>query len=76
MSHDFPESDWRIFRTLRELALERFCKRVLEEVQPLLESVSRTDHNIILWKELLDHGVNNHLSLCVNVYDARFPGMR
>jgi hypothetical protein len=27
-----PESDWKTFRELREVALERFCKRVLGEV--------------------------------------------
>jgi hypothetical protein len=27
-----PESDWKIFRQLREVALERFCERVLAEV--------------------------------------------
>jgi len=26
------ESDWRLFRQLRELALERFCERVLAEI--------------------------------------------
>ena len=28
---EIKESDWKIFRQLRELALERFCQRVLEE---------------------------------------------
>jgi hypothetical protein len=30
---DIHESDWRIFRRLHSIALERFCKRVLEEVR-------------------------------------------
>lgn len=42
--HDFPESDWKVFRELRELALERFCKRVLEEVEPLRRDTSRSHH--------------------------------
>jgi hypothetical protein len=42
--HDFPESDWKVFRELRELALERFCKRVLEDLQPLLRNTSRNHH--------------------------------
>ena len=29
------EADWKIFRELRELALERFCERVLSEVRDL-----------------------------------------
>ena len=31
-SQGFPESDWKVFRRLRELALERFCARVLEDL--------------------------------------------
>ncbi len=43
-SEDVPESDWRVFRELRELALDRFCKRVLEELEPLRLDPSRTHH--------------------------------
>ena len=32
---DFPEADWRILRSLAAVALDRFCKRVLEEAAPL-----------------------------------------
>lgn len=44
VSHDFPESDWKIFRELREVALERFCKRVLEELEALRLDTSRSHH--------------------------------
>ena len=44
MTHDFPESDWRVFRELREVALDRFCKRVLDEVGRLREDASRSHH--------------------------------
>ena len=30
---DIRESDWKVFRRLHGVALERYCKRVLEEVQ-------------------------------------------
>jgi hypothetical protein len=33
MARDFPESDWKVFRRLREVALERFCGRVLEDAR-------------------------------------------
>jgi len=39
-----PESDWKTFRKLREVALERFCKRVLEELEPLRLDASRSHH--------------------------------
>ncbi len=29
---DIPEHDWRVLRGLREVALERFCERVLREL--------------------------------------------
>lgn len=29
---DIPERDWRVFRDLRVLALERFCERTLREI--------------------------------------------
>lgn len=41
---DFPESDWKIFRALREVALERFCNRVLAEVEALCRDPSRSHH--------------------------------
>jgi hypothetical protein len=44
MSHDFPESDWKIFRELREVALDRFCRRVLDEIEPLRSNASRSHH--------------------------------
>jgi hypothetical protein len=43
-SDDFPESDWKAFRELRELALDRFCKRVLDELEPLRRDTSRSHH--------------------------------
>lgn len=41
---DVPESDWKVFRELRELALQRFCKRVLEELERLRMNASRSHH--------------------------------
>lgn len=40
----FPESDWRILRELRTVALERFCERVLRDVQALAADASLTYH--------------------------------
>ena len=44
MTREVPESDWRTFRELREVALERFCKRVLDDVRPLTETSSGSYH--------------------------------
>jgi hypothetical protein len=32
MEIHFPESDWKLFRQLRELALERFYQRAMDEI--------------------------------------------
>jgi hypothetical protein len=44
VSRGFPESDWKVFRELRELALERFCKRVLEDLESFRVDESRSHH--------------------------------
>ena len=40
---DIHESDWRVFPRLHSIALERFCKRVLEEVREAAEC--KTDYH-------------------------------
>ena len=40
---DIHESDWPVFRRLHSFALERFCKRVLEEVREA--AVCETDYH-------------------------------
>ena len=41
---DFPESDWRIFRKLRKVALERFCERALNELRAMTVEVPSSHH--------------------------------
>ena len=43
-THGLPESDWKVFRELQRIALERFCMRILEEVHSTLRDGSRTHH--------------------------------
>ena len=33
MATEIKESDWKLFRRLHKVALERFCERVLKEIQ-------------------------------------------
>ena len=42
--HTVPEPDWKVFRALREVALERFCRRVLEEIDSSRASGSRSHY--------------------------------
>ena len=53
---DIKESDWKSFRRLRELALDRYCQRVLDEVRIIVEESGDTNHKryLALWKLLQD----------------------
>lgn len=44
MSLDIKESDWRIFRELRSIALDRFCQRILDEIQAISADTTRSPH--------------------------------
>ena len=44
MAHQFPESDWKLFRQLQPLALDRFCQRVLAEVGRLVAATGKGSH--------------------------------
>jgi hypothetical protein len=44
MEPGFRESDWKLFRELRQPALDRFCQRVLDEVSQLIADTDRGSH--------------------------------
>jgi hypothetical protein len=48
VTHEFPESDWKIFRELRDVALERFCKRVLDHAAHLCLNSATSHHESYL----------------------------
>lgn len=41
---DIKESDWKVFKPLRELALERFCERVLDEIARMSADTTKSKH--------------------------------
>ena len=41
---DMKESDWKVFKRLRELALERFCERVLGEIAHISSDSAKSKH--------------------------------
>ncbi len=43
-SHGFPERDWKTFRELREVALERLCERVLGEIGAVVRNSEKSHH--------------------------------
>ena len=44
MSREISEPDWKVFRRLREIALERFCQRVLSEITCVAADTSKSAH--------------------------------
>ena len=44
MWEQIKESDWKIFRQLRTLALERFCDRVLSEIESIASDAEKGSH--------------------------------
>lgn len=44
MSRDIAESDWKILRVLHPIALDRFCRRVLKEIERVVSDSSRSHH--------------------------------
>jgi hypothetical protein len=44
VTRGISEPDWKLFRQLRALALERFCERVLSEVGQLAADAGKSAH--------------------------------
>lgn len=44
MSRAIKESDWKLFRQLRLIALERFCQRVLSEIAHTAADTGKSSH--------------------------------
>lgn len=53
MKGPVPEADWKVFRRVRALALDAFCKRVLDEAGRFREDDGRSHHeryrNLFQW---------------------------
>jgi hypothetical protein len=48
MAREIKESDWKLFRRLHAIALERFCQRVIEEVQSTTDECADGYHDCYL----------------------------
>jgi hypothetical protein len=60
------ESDWRIFRELRVVALERFCEQVLAEIERLRADVRKSNHERYLQIYRLIHRRDKELARAFN----------
>jgi hypothetical protein len=41
---DIAKTDWKVFKELRELALERFCSRVLDDIARISSDQAKSKH--------------------------------
>jgi hypothetical protein len=62
---DFPETDWRVLRSLHDPALERYCTRVLDDVAVIARG-SGTAHEryLRLFRAVRDH--DDHIAQAFN----------
>ena len=44
MSGDFPEADWKVLRSVKDAALNRFCERVMDECRRVMDDRSLSAH--------------------------------
>jgi hypothetical protein len=44
MEHRISEADWKLFRKVKPLALERFCQRVLSEIVGIASDSTKGSH--------------------------------
>lgn len=66
MARDFPESDWKVFRRLHGVALERFCAGVLNEIQAAASKEDRSSHDRYLDVYRLIHQRDRELAQAFN----------
>jgi hypothetical protein len=66
MLRDISESDWKLFRQLQPVALERFCQRVLSEIGPLVSDTRKTSHQRYLAVFRLLHRRDTELAVAFN----------
>jgi hypothetical protein len=50
--HDIAESDWKIFKRLREVALGRFCQRALADIDRISADAGKSHHEryLEIWR--------------------------
>lgn len=54
MAREFPEADWKVLRKVREVALERFCAQILDEIKSASSDATKSFHEryLSVWRLL------------------------
>jgi hypothetical protein len=66
MPHEIKESDWKIFRRLHRVALERFCRQVIEEINEAASNNAANYHERYLEVFRLIMDRNDKMALAFN----------
>lgn len=66
MSGAIPEADWRVFRGLHPIWIERFCRRVNDELLRVLSDDSRGAHERYLAAYKLMHKRDKEIASAFN----------
>ena len=46
MMREIGQPDWKLYRQLHPVALERFCQRVLSDIERPAKDSAKTSHNL------------------------------
>ena len=44
MPRSIPESDWKLFREIHSFARDRYCQKILKEIEHVLATTSKSTH--------------------------------
>ena len=66
MTRDIPERDWKIFRELHKVALERLCEKILTEAQAEIEHPTKSSHEKYLSLFKLIHDRDDDIARAFN----------
>jgi hypothetical protein len=44
MSTEIPEADWKVLRSLKQTALDRYCERVMDECRRVMDDRNGSPH--------------------------------
>jgi len=66
MSLEIPESDWKHFKNMRAILLERFCERALSDLATLAQSPKGSAHDRYLRAYKLIHERDKKLATAFN----------
>lgn len=66
MFDSIPEADWKIFRELRVIALDRFCQRVLDRIVQTANDQAQIAHERYLSIFKIIEREDDDLAVCFN----------